>query len=203
VVGGWGVGLLGSAALNNLNFQPINAPIIGMRHWVSDAWGFQFGIGAAHQSGTMSNDIRTQSNIDDPTYWGFAGHVGVPLALYHDKHYAFLILPEATFGYSTWRQKDNKNTPVVDEGVSGRAWLLDVGARAGAEVHFGFMGLPMLTLQGTVGAHMTYRDSGVKYIDDDGKEVEEGHYTLGLTTARYNDPWDIFVSSISALYYFK
>lgn len=202
VVGGFGVGLLGNAALDNLTFGNINAPILGVRHWVSDAWGIQAGLGVAHQSGTVSNNISNQSNVDDPTYWGLAAHVGVPLALYHDKHYTFLILPEATFGYSTWRQEDDKNE-LGDQGVSGRAWLLDVGARAGAEVQFGFMGLPMLSLQGTVGAHMTYRDSGVKSVDDTGKEVEQGHYTLGLTTANYNDPWDIFVSSISALYYFK
>lgn len=209
VVGGWGVGLLGVASLENINSTVggnkngvIHAPILGVRHWVSDAWGIQAGLGVAHESGTVSNNIVGESNVDDPTAWGFAAHVGVPLALFHDKHYTFLLLPEANFGFSTWRQEDNKNT-FNDDGVSGRAWLLDVGARAGAEIHFGFMGMPMLALQGTVGAHLTYRDSGVKSYDADGTEVKRGHYTLGLTTANYNDPWDIFTSSISALYYFK
>jgi hypothetical protein len=203
VVGAYGVGLLGVASLDNLDYGVINAPILGVRHWVSDAWGIQAGLGVAHQSGTASNNIVGAHNVEDPTYWGFAAHVGVPLALYHDKHYTFLFLPEANFGYSTWRQKDDKNSPAIDDGTSGRAWLLDVGARAGAEIHFGFMGMPMLTLQGTVGAHMTYRDSGVKSFDASGNKVERGQYTFGLTTAKYNDPWDIFVSSISALYYFK
>lgn len=202
VVGGWGVGLLGTAALDNLGFQTINAPILGVRHWMSESWGFQAGLGVAHQSGTASNDIVGQSNVADPTYWGLAMHVGVPLALYNDKHYTFLVLPEANLGYSTWRQEDDKNV-LGDQGVSGRAWLLDVGARAGAEIQFGFIGMPMLSLQGTVGAHLTYRDTGVKSVDATGTEVEQGHYTFGLTTAKYNDPWDIFVSSISALYYFK
>ena len=206
VVGKYGVGILGVATLNNLQsngtVNTVNTPIIGARRWVNDAWGLQAGLGLSHHSGTVSNSIPGQSNLEDPTYWGVAAHVGVPLALYHDKHYAFLFLPEANFGFSTWRQKDDKNTP-GDQGVSGRAWLVDVGARAGAEIHFGFMDLPMLTLQGTVGAHVTYRDSAVKSVDASGAQVTNGHYTFDITTIRYNDPWDLFVGSIAALYYFK
>lgn len=206
VIGKYGIGILGVASLNNLQtnggYSTITAPIIGARRWVNDAWGLQVGVGLAHHSGTASDSMPGQSNVEDPTSWGFAAHVGLPLALYHDKHYAFLFLPEANFGYATWRQKDDQNI-VGDQGLSGRSWLLDVGARAGAEIHFGFMDLPMLTLQGTVGARMTYRDSAVKSADASGVEVTRGRNSLDLNTANYNDPWDIFVSSISALYYFK
>lgn len=206
VIGGFGVGVLGSVRLDNLasdgSYTSINAPLLGLRHWMSEGLGLEFGVGVAHHSGTLSNDIVGQSNLDDPTYWGLAAHAGVPLALFHDKHFTFLVLPEANFGFSTWRQADDKND-FGDQGRYGRAWLAEVGARAGAEVQFGFMGLPMLSLTGTVGAHLTYRDSGVNSVDSAGNEVEQGRYTLDLTTANYNDPWDIFTSSISALYYFK
>lgn len=202
VIRAFGVGVLGSVRLDNLGANSVTAPLLGLRYWMSEGMGLEFGVGVAHHSGTLSNDIAGQSNLDDPTIWGFAGHAGVPLALFHDKHFTFLVLPEANFGFSTWRQADDKNT-VGDSGESGRAWLAEVGARAGAEVHFGFMGLPMLSLTGSVGAHLTYRDSLYKSVGTAGNETEAGHYTLDLTTANHNDPWDIFSSSISALYYFK
>jgi 5-hydroxyisourate hydrolase-like protein (transthyretin family) len=206
VSGHYGVGLLGVVNMGDLQSDggvaSTNVPVLGARRWINDAWGIQAGLGLAHHSGTSSTDVPNTRNLEDPTRWAFAAHVGVPFALYHDSHYAFLFLPEANFGYSTWREKDDRNLP-GDQGQHGHSFLVDVAARAGAEIHFGFMGLPMLTLQGTVGAHVTYRDSRAKSVNSAGQEVERGRYSFDLTTANYDDPWDIFTSSIAALYYFK
>ncbi|MGC4065614.1 MAG: hypothetical protein QM784_13395 [Polyangiaceae bacterium] len=206
VAGHYGVGLLGVVNMSDLQSDggsvSTSVPVIGARRWVNDAWGIQAGLGLAHHSGTASTDVPNTRNVEDPTRWAFAAHVGVPFALYHDSHYAFLFLPEANFGYSTWREKDDRNFQ-GDQGQDGHSFLVDVAARAGAEIHFGFMGLPMLTLQGTVGAHVTYRDSRAKSVNAAGQSVEQGRYTLDVMTANYHDPWDIFTSSIAALYYFK
>lgn len=202
VIRAYGVGVLGSVRLDNLGANSVTAPMLGLRYWMNEGMGLEFGVGVAHHSGTFSNDIAGQSNVDDPTIWGLAGHAGVPLALFHDKHFTFLVMPEANFGFSTWREADDKNT-VGDSGESGRAWLAEVGARAGAEIHFGFIGLPMLSLTGSVGAHVTYRDSLYKSVDAAGNETKQGQYTLDVTTANHNDPWALFTNSISALYYFK
>ena len=74
--------------------------------------------------------------------------------------------------------------------------------RVGAEVHFGFIGVPMLTLQGTVGADLVWQRARVKSVEG-GREVTHGRWNLDLRTANFNDPWALFTNSISALYYFQ
>jgi hypothetical protein len=208
VIRGIGVGVVGTVDTATLSptasskTDIATAPVIGLRYWMSNSMGLEFGVGVAHHSGTSSNDIPNKSNVEDPTYWGFLGHAAVPLALFNDKHYTFLLLPEANFGFATWRQEDDKNK-FGDQGVDGHDWLLQAGIRAGAEVHFGFIGVPMLSLTAAVGAHVTYQDSRYSYVDTAGREVHSGHYGFDVTTGKYNDPWNIFTSSISALYYFK
>lgn len=204
VVGRYGIGLLGVTTVNSLlpdgSTQLVNVPILGVRHWVSRSWGLQAGFGLAHHSGTARNTIAGPNDLDDPTTWAFTLEAGVPLAFYHDKHYTFLFLPATGFGFASWRLTDDANT-LGDQGAIGKAWLLNIGARLGAEIQFGFIDLPMLSLQASVGARLIYRKARVSNVVD-GIDESRRHWTLDLETANYNDPWDIFVSSITALYYF-
>jgi len=177
-------------------------PLIGIRHWAaSKGWGWQLGVGASHHSGTSSDSTPGQDNVDDPTVWNMGLHFGLPIAVYWDDHYTFLVLPNVNGGYATWRQLDNDNTP-GDQGASGNTWSLSGGVRVGAEVHFGFIGVPMLTLQGTVGADLVWQRARVETVED-GREVTRGRWGLDLRTANFNDPWALFTNSISALYYFQ
>ena len=99
------------------------------------------------------------------------------------------------------RTKDDPNT-LGDQAVRQRARLLGGGLRAGAEVQFGMIGLPMLALTGTVGVRVNYQDSSVEAAEN-GVVVTRVRSGLTASTSSFNDPWDLFVSSIAALYYFR
>lgn len=203
VVGRFGVGLLGGTTVSfptsGFGTQDVNLPILGARYWMNERLGLQAGLGLAHSSGDNGrSDAR--SGFDTQTLWGMALHVGAPIVFFYDEHYKFLVQPEANFLFGTGRLHDNLNT-TADEAVQMNAWGLDLGARVGAEVHFGFIGIPKLSLQGSIGAHYTLRQ-GITSNIEGGRQVDHviTRHTLG--TAHFSDPWDLFTSSIAALYYF-
>ncbi|HSC87368.1 MAG TPA: hypothetical protein VLC09_08875 [Polyangiaceae bacterium] len=203
VVGHLGVGLLGATTALTLNpdmsTNTVLLPTIGARYWLSERLGVEAGVGLWHQSGD-DNQSSQAAGFDTPTLWAYALHVGVPFVFFHDKHYKFLVQPEANFVASTGRTNDDPNT-AGDQGLSSASWGLDLGARAGAEVHFGFIGIPMLSLQGSVGLAYSLRQATVESVQN-GRIVESAVTRHTFGTAHYNDPWDLFTSSIAALYYF-
>jgi hypothetical protein len=73
----------------------------------------------------------------------------------------------------------------------------DLGARIGGEVHFGFIGIPELSLEGSIGAFFTYQTWGVS-----AGAASVSDNSLGLSTASFNNPWDFFASVVRARYYF-
>ena len=138
VVGRWAVGYQGISSLPiagaccDDNGRPqvatVDAPVVGVRHWFRETLGVDAGVG-----------FRMQTASSQASAYGFALHAGLPIVLGRRRHTAFEITPEATVGFTTGTIP--APTPTVGPGsVSGA--LLRAGARAGAEVHFGFIGLP-------------------------------------------------------------
>jgi hypothetical protein len=64
-------------------------------------------------------------------------------------------------------------------------------------VHFGFLGAPRLTLEGSVAAYATFSGATatVGY-----SEISDKNWQL--TTTNVQNPWDFFISSVAARYYF-
>jgi hypothetical protein len=207
VVGAWGVGLLSSMDVltlspgPNYTEQPVRVVTLGVRHWLDEGLGFEVGLGFNTVSGTREDTIIGRKDVPDPTIWGLGLHAGLPLSFYNDEHYNFLLIPELNVGYASGKLDDDPNLP-GDQAVDSRAWLLGVGARVGAEVQLGMLDLPMLSLQGTIGANFNYR-----YASTEAAErsvlVRRVRSRIEAATASYDDPWDVFVSSIAALYYFR
>jgi hypothetical protein len=163
-----GAGTTGTVAQAN-----IVAPIIGARYWLTPRFGIDAGVGfSASTPG-----------------WGVAIHGGVPLALATSKHMTFELIPEATLGFTG-------NSP--GGGVTDSGLRLDVGARIGGEIQFGFIGIPQLALQASVGLYLEH-DSYSASIN--GGASLSGSSTT-VTTSVGSDPWGIFTDNISALYYF-
>jgi hypothetical protein len=160
----------------------VNAPVIGIRYWFRDAVGLDLGFGLAAQTGS-----------EQPVSYGFAFHAGLPLALAHAAHYVFEVVPEATIGFTTGTITSTSG--LGDATVGG--FLLKAGARAGAEVHFGFIGIPQLALQASIGLYV--RRETVSWSQ--GGVSTSGTSTL-LTTSVNDAPWGIFTDTLSALYYF-
>ena len=207
VVGGLGVGLLSAVELRPLvpgpaySEQSLGLAILGARYWFTEGLGIEAGIGFNTAHGTRADDVVDREDVPDPTIWGLALHLGVPISLYDDEHYQFLLLPELNMGMAIGKTEDDPNTD-GDQAVRQRARLVGGGLRAGAEVQFGMIGLPMLALQGTVGVQLNHRASSVE-ASENGTVVTRTRSSFAASTSSFNDPWDLFVSSIAALYYFR
>jgi hypothetical protein len=204
VVGHFGVGYLGVSQLPIASGLPggaagtvardnVNAPVIGVRYWLNRGLGLDLGVGFGITSGsTQVVAGGVDRSTDSPSRLGFAVHGGVPLAFAHGKHYSFTVIPEATVGFTNGTIKVT-NAPDVD--LSG--FRLDLGGRVGAEVYFGFIGIPQLSLQGSVG--LFFRREAWKAKQGD-TSASVGETTFA--TSVQSDPWALFVNNISAFYYF-
>jgi hypothetical protein len=167
----------------------ITAPNIGVRYWLTRRLGIDAGLGLGFSAG--SETINSQSSAS-PTTFGFDLHAGLPLAVASSSHYVFEVVPEALFGYSTGSIATGAGQP--SETVNGL--LVNIGGRAGAELHFGFIGIPQLSLQASVGVYFSHSSFGWSEGANSASVVSNT-----LTTSVNAPPWAIFVNNISALYY--
>jgi len=166
----------------------VNAPVIGGRYWLDEGMGIDAGIGFSFAS-SSADAGDTSTDIPQPT--AFILHGGVPFALADSQYFVFELIPELNVGFA--------GNTINDGDLKLRGFRLDIGARAGAEIHFGFIDIPQLSLQAGIGVNLAY--SSVSATDDvTDTEVSLSTTTFGTNVG--NDPWDIFTSSISALYYF-
>lgn len=186
VVGHLGFGYLGrpgvAVGTNGPGSGVVAAPVIGVRYWFDPGMGLDVGLGLGINSG--SNDPAG----DPPSAWAFVLHGGLPLALASGRHYTFEIVPEANIGLGGGS----------GGGVTNKGFLLDLGARAGAEIQFGFIGIPELALQGSIGASLSITSQSS--TPDNGPKNSASQTSFSTTV--YNSPWGIFTNSVSALYYF-
>ena len=193
-VGDFAIGFLGFQTINIADDTgaptAVNAPVIGGRYWLDEGMGIDAGIGFSFASASTTTEAGdTTTETDDPQPAAFILHGGVPFALAASQYFVFELIPELNVGFAG-------NTINDDE---LRGFHLDLGARAGAEVHFGFIDLPQLSLQAGIGVSLAY-DSVSVTNDETDTSVSASRTSFGTNVG--NDPWDIFTSSISALYYF-
>jgi hypothetical protein len=202
VIGHFAVGYMGISQLpiggvanGGAAQNTITAPVIGVRYWLNRMIGIDGGIGFGLASGGTSTTVGgVETDTDQPSSLGFALHGGVPLAFAHGKHYSFELIPEANVGFTSGTIKAAAaNQPDTD--LSG--FRLDLGARVGSEIYFGFIGIPQLSLQASVGAYFTHQ----AWKESAGNTSASVTATT-LGTSVQGAPWAIFVNNISALYYF-
>lgn len=177
------------------------APVIGIRYWLNGMLGIDAGIGLSLVGGSTEVDAPPADPVDADreSFTGFVFHGGVPLALASTDHFTFEIIPEANIGFTSAAEDPNGDG---DGDISHNGLHLDIGARAGAEIHFGFIKIPQLSLQASVGLRFDY-DSG-KSTDSTGPDddVEATASRTELHTTVQGAPWAIFTNNIAALYYF-
>ncbi len=185
VVGRLAVGYLGR---NSMAIQGGNVPVpvIGVRYWLSDMLGIDAGVGFGFGSGSTET---AGVSVDGPSVHAFMIHGGVPLSLASAGHFSFQIVPELNLGFAGTSQ----STPAGD--VTNSGFHLDVGARAGAEIHFGFIDVPQLSLQGGVGLRMN-----IDSTSSDPANNGTSNFSIGTNVG--DNPWNIFTSNVAALYYF-
>lgn len=203
-IGHFAIGYMGLAALpiatssggtGGPGIGTVNAPVIGVRYWLQRSIGIDAGLGFTNTTGSVEvvqGGITTST--DKPSVTGFALHGGVPLALASGKHLTWELVPEFNLGFTGSTIK-NPAPGGTDTSLSG--FLFNIGARAGAEIHFGFIGVPELSLEGSVGLYL--RRQAVK-VKQDPNSASDGSWNL--STGVGSDPWALFVNQISAFYYF-
>ena len=201
VVGHLGIGffgvpgiryLQGTAAGDLTNPPTLNAPTLGARYWLDERMAIEGALGIGFSSGgSTAKNGNTSTETNDPHLFGMVLHGALPLVFASGAHYAFELVPELNFGFLT----GGRDLGNADADISGV--LLNIGARVGAEIQFGFIGIPQLALQGTVGVHLTYEGSSISV-----NNTELSTHRFGFGTTVQGKPWDIFTSNISAIYYF-
>jgi len=191
VVGRLGVGYLGSvqtplgAGAGNLT-----AHIVGMRYWVQNALAIVGGVGFGSTSSSVSSAGVT---ADGPAATTFGLKGGVALALASGKHFTFVLEPQAVFGYSS--QSITEPGRTTDH--TGNRFLL--GSTIGGEIQFGFIGIPELSLVGSVG--VAFDTQGGKTTVTAGNVTETAFASTSISTFTLANPWNIFAGNIAAIYY--
>lgn len=218
VVGAIGLGYLGSSRVglpiaipvgrgdqagmnpnDRMNIRQLLVPTLGLRKWFSKRYGFEAGVGLSLSAGGRSAEYgKASTSIDKETVFALAVRGGVPITVVDTRHMAFMLIPEATLSFATSNisAEFEENAP-PDAKMRGVG--LDAGLRAGAEVHFGFMGLPRLSLQAGVAVYLTAQWASATVSN---QSLTDHSVSLGFGSA--GDPWDIFsgVANMSARYYF-
>jgi hypothetical protein len=182
----------------------LDAPVIGVRYWMSEKMGLDLGLGFtmfSSSNDTVNNNVTTST--DGPAAMGVAVHGGIPLAFAYAKHYKFLLVPEVNIGYARRGEKQN-GTPAPPD-IVRTGLRIDAGARVGTEIQFGFIGIPELALQASVGLNFRYQnwkssqDAGPPVVPTE-RSSSDTQTSIGTTVQ--SDPWALFVNNISAIYYF-
>ena len=171
----------------------VSTPAIGVRYWLNPKMGIDVGAGISLTAGGARNVTQ---GVDKATVFSGLLHGGLPVSFVTGKHISLQLIPEMNLGFAV-----SSVEPVQQANPPPNATLtgvrFDLGARIGGEVHFGFIDLPELSLEGSVGAFMTYQATKISVLT-----AFASQSNFLVTTASYQNPWDIFTSSVRARYYF-
>lgn len=165
--------------------------MVGVRYWSSDSMAFDIGLGFATVGGSTKSGSTT---VDNPSLFGVSLMGGVPITMLSAKHYTFFIEPQLRFGYASQSIKP----PGGGDETKNTGYRVVVGATAGAEIQFGFIGIPHLALDATIGLGADIASATSKT----GANPETTSSTTGVGTAAFAAPWNIFNSNVAARYYF-
>ena len=175
--------------------------MIGLRYWWSRLrLDVAFGLGASSGSETSSDG---QPTYDQPSVDAFALMVRLPYALFDGGHYTLFVGPELAFGHAgetahAYPRTDAPTAP--DTYHSGNHTA--IGVRAGAEIHFGFIGIPQLSLDATLGLMADFTNGTTSAPDFNGVYVDQSFHHFAVQSTVGHQPWNIFISNVAAAYYF-
>jgi hypothetical protein len=205
-MGGWAAVVFNTQPFNFPNTGgapplPLTIYTVGLRHWTVDRlgpfknWGLDFGVGLAIASSKITQpQTGTLVTSDGPSTSGFGVHLGMPLALAHHRHVTFELVPELDL----IRAKETlPATTVGGDPTEYSGWSFRFRLRAGFEIFFGFIGIPELAIEASLGATVAY-DS----VSSTTGPIERSSRGWAFATVQGNEPWTIFTGNVAALYHF-
>jgi hypothetical protein len=200
---------IGTGGAASVGRGTVQTPVIGVRYWLQEKLGLDLGLGFNFLSSSraVEQNGQPETTTDGPAVIAFGLHGGLPLAFAYGKHYKFLLVPELNFGYATQTEAAQNVAPgaPVPPDIHRTGLRFDVGARIGTEIQFGFIGIPELALQASVGLNFrrqvwhASQDAAPPNFPNPASS-SDGQNSFGTTVQA--DPWALFVNNISAIYYF-
>ncbi len=180
--------------------------MVGVRRWFSRV-RLDLALGLGLTTGESSNTIDgNKVSTDDPSLLAFGGRVALPVALWVERHYTVFAGPEFVYAHAreTIRSRAFAGAPGAPDTIH-KGDRFTLGVRAGAEIQFGFLGLPRLALDASMGLALGY--SSAKTIASNDLPGASGQVTRGQTrfsvaSSSSHQPWNIFITNVAAVYYF-
>ncbi len=195
VADAFGIEYLGSQRVGYIDhsgadFTDLRAAGLGLRMWFSDKVGLDAGLLFGYAA---PEDYQGGTFLGSYTAYAFGLHLGVPLALKAYRHLTFLVVPEARvlFGGVSYLGKNEDGS----QDWTSSDLLFRLGARAGAEVQFGFWGIPQLAVQMSVGLALQYLSQSAEMTQnrDDNADAKQ------LDVVTLAD--DLFEGTVRVVYY--
>jgi hypothetical protein len=180
----------------------VGTQLVGVRYFMNSRFGIDVGVGMGLVSG--SNKVEgggTSTSTDRPSTLAMSFKVGVPIVMFSSKHYSFFFEPQAIFGFAGETAKRTEpNT--ADTKHNGTRFF--VGGSAGALVQFGFIGMPQLTLDATVGLGLDVSGGKTEQATAAGQTtvVKQSFSQTGFGSYTAHQPWNIFHTNVAAIYHF-
>jgi len=198
VVNHVGVGWYGTRTIPLYNAGGIETPLVGIRYWFSPVAGLDIAAGAMTVT-TEDKSKTSTSSVTTPqgSAASLMAHIGVPLSFHHSQHHSIQLIPQMELGYAHGEKDPPSPNPSNQLKQTNNGVLLQAGVAVGAEVHFGFMGLPHLSLDATLGIFSSY-----SYCKGEVGTASAERTQVLFSTSNVNNPWDFFRSNIGARYYF-
>ncbi|MBM4387547.1 MAG: hypothetical protein FJ088_07390 [Deltaproteobacteria bacterium] len=130
--------VLNSFGMQALMTDPIAGVIdvVGVRYWINDRFGLDLGLG-----------IYVNKPYSGDTQFGFGLMAGVPIAFGVYKHLTLFIEPQLDFELFHAAKDTNP-------------WSFGLGGYGGAELTFGWIGVPRLSLLAKVGLSLRVNNNG-------------------------------------------
>jgi len=181
----------------------LSAPTLGLRYWLSKMFGLEAGVGLGLTEGSFE-ELYPDRTIENemPSITAFTFHVGAPIALLYSRHFVFELVPIVNGGLSTGTITGPMPADVAAVDPTAKiewnvsTFLLQAGARVGAEIHFGFIGVEQLAVQASLGLRFSYLSASAEMT---GYAENSSKTSLGTTAG--SKPWDLFTENLSAIYY--
>lgn len=178
-------------------------PLFGIRAWFSPRVGLDVSAGLGIERGSVTRVVPNPNPALDRTEESasarkttLAARVSLPISLVAGRHHHLLVLPELDLGYSTALVPAFGNSTTGDPlDLRLTGFGFGAGARFAGELHFGFWGVPQLSLQAAFGLRVDVaRRRGAIGV------AEATHSDVAFGSTASSDPWRLLAGGFSLLY---